>query len=234
MHKEVWEYVETMLNTINVADRSVLEVGSLDFNGTVRETVMPRAPETYIGVDLLEGPGVDVVCSADRLVERFGENRFDLILTTEMMEHVENWRGAIDNMKRVLKPQGHLILTTRSIGTPYHGYPFDYWRYELSDMQKIFDDFEIIELSPDPGRPGVFLTARKPLEFAPRSLEHIALYSILTRRRMKQVPSLAEHIVVAWIGISKKSHEYLVKVRMTVWGLLPLPLRRFLKQTIFK
>jgi len=235
VHKEVFEYVESMLRRVDVSGKAVLEAGSYDFNGTVRPMFMARQPAEYIGVDILEGPGVDVVCSAGALVDRFGEHRFDVVVTTEMMEHVQDWRAAVSHMKRVLKPGGVLILTTRSRGEPYHGYPHDYWRYELDDMRTIFDDMELLDLSPDPSRGGVFLTARKPEGFAERDLSDIALYSILTHRRTRRVARPIEWLIIRWIGLIKQSYVWMVKARMFIWQrLLPLPLRRLLKRTLFR
>jgi len=83
-----------------------------------------------------------------------------------------------------------IYITTRSRGFIYHGYPYDYWRYEINDMIKIFKDFEIIRLESDWEAPGVFLKARKPINWRPIDLNDIALYSIVFGRRIKD-PSLS-------------------------------------------
>ena len=233
MHKEVFEYVEAALRHFDVAGSCVIEVGSYDFNGTVRPIFTAQGPAEYIGVDVLEGPGVDVVCDAGELVDRFGENRFDIVVTTEMMEHMRNWRAAIRHMKRVLRPGGHLVLTTRSHGTSYHGYPYDFWRYEISDIEAIFKDFMIIELVNDPSRPGVFMTVHKPETFTECDLEEVALHSILVSRRTKHVPLVVETLALAGIGLRLKGYEWMVKLRMAIWALLPIGLRKFLKRHIF-
>jgi SAM-dependent methyltransferase len=184
-------------------------------------------------VDILEGPGVDVVGSAGQLVEVFGENRFDVIVTTEMMEHVEDWQGAVSHMKRTLKPGGYLILTTRSQGVNYHGYPHDYWRYEQEDMRLIFDDMEIIDLVVDRVRPGVFIFCRKPEDFHERPLDQIALYSILTRRRTTAVRPLVKRLVVGWYGLKKGSYHSYIRGRMWLWARFPASLRGWLKRRVF-
>ena len=51
-------------NRTFLEDASVLEIGSYDVNGTVRKLF--AAAGHYVGVDLVEGPGVDVVGSATR------------------------------------------------------------------------------------------------------------------------------------------------------------------------
>ena len=90
------------------------------------------------------------------------------------------WRRAINQMKLVLKSKGLILITTRSKGFGYHEYPGDYWRYELKDMVKIFDDFFIWKLEKDAlNEPGIFIKAQKPEIYTePISLMDIELYRI--------------------------------------------------------
>lgn len=166
-----------------ITGKKVLEVGSMDVNGSLRAIVQRLAPSTYVGVDIAMGPGVDVVCQASELVARFGEAAFDVVISTEMLEHVRDWRLVVSNMKRVLKVGGTIVITTRSAGFPYHGYPHDFWRYEPDDMRTIFADMRLDALASDPLAPGVFLKARKPDPFVERDLADVVLHSVVARRR---------------------------------------------------
>jgi len=49
-----------------------------------------------------------VVLPAEKLVEYFGPESFDVVISTELLEHVQNWRLAINNMKSVLKRDGYI------------------------------------------------------------------------------------------------------------------------------
>ena len=167
--------------------RSVLEVGSGDYNGGLRPILESWGPAQYIGVDIQEGPGVDVVCSAERTVERLGEGRFDIVIATELLEHVRNWRAAITNMKMACKPGGTMLITTRSQGFPYHGYPHDFWRFETDDLKEIFSDCEVLALERDPVDPGVFAKVRKPPSFVEMSLASKELYSIVVDKRVREL-----------------------------------------------
>lgn len=110
-----------------------IEVGSYNVNGSVKE-VLPIT----LGVDMREGPGVDEVCAATDLINRFGAESWDSVVSVEMLEHAEDWRGAVANMWGILKPGGSLLLTTRSPGFPLHDYPGDFWRFTTSDFKKMF------------------------------------------------------------------------------------------------
>ncbi len=162
----------------DVAGKRVLEVGSYDVNGSVRDGIEMLGCAEYVGVDMRDGPGVDVVCDAVNLVERFGVESFDIIISTEMMEHVEHWRAAISNIKRVCKRGGLILITTRSRGFPKHDYPGDFWRFEVNDMKTIFADCERLKLQKDPQDPGVFLLARKPQGFREVDLSAHKLYGL--------------------------------------------------------
>lgn len=178
------EFVQDTITATEVYQKSVLEVGSQDVNGSVRPSVEKLFPSEYIGVDIEPGSRVDLVCDAVDLVRMFGAERFDVALSTEMVEHVPDWRSVMSNFKRVLKPGGVLLITTRSVGFPYHGYPHDYWRYGVGDMQAIFADMDILALMPDPYEAGVFLKAKKPLLFEEKDLSGYALYSINELKRI--------------------------------------------------
>jgi SAM-dependent methyltransferase len=175
------------INDLDIRGKRILEVGAQDINGSVRSEILERGPREYLGTDMVSGPGVDVVCRAERLVAEFGSETFDVVISTEVLEHVDDWRAAIRNFKGVLRPEGILIITTRSRGFQFHGFPADYWRFEPADMERIFADCTIEALERDqPESPGVFVKVRKPVMFSEVDLNQIDLFSIIRSRRINR------------------------------------------------
>lgn len=177
------DFVAENIRPEEVQGKIIVESGSRDVNGSARGIVQRLGPAQYIGTDIEPGPGVDQICDAVQLVETFGEQSVDMLISTEVVEHVEFWREVISNYKRILKPGGVLFITTRSKGFPYHGYPGDYWRYEDIDMREIFSDFEILSLAwdlKDQMGPGIFIKAKRPEDFVEKDLSDYELYSINT------------------------------------------------------
>lgn len=129
---------------------------------------------------------------AEKILDRFGPEPFDVVISTELLEHVVDWRLVVRNMKEVLKHGGCIYITSRSKGFGYHAYPYDFWRYEVEDIRRIFADFEIVVLKKDHEAPGVFLKARKPENYAPIDLSDIALYSIVLGRRTSDIPNITD------------------------------------------
>ena len=167
MHDSVLEWVGQALMPADVKGCRVLEVGSYDVNGSVRPTILALEPISYTGVDQSAGPGVDRVVGATELVETFGTGSFDVVISTEMLEHVVEWKPIIVELVNVLAPGGLLVLTTRSVGFPYHPYPVDTWRYTVEAMQQILVAAGLVmrDLVSDGQAPGVFAIARKPFDW---------------------------------------------------------------------
>jgi hypothetical protein len=162
MHPSVIDFLRRNVQSSDILGKSVLEVGSYNVNGSPREVIEPLRPGSYIGVDAQSGPCVDKVVAADDLVKEFGEERFDVVVSTEMLEHVRYWRRIVTQMKAVVKIGGLLVVTTRSPGFPYHAYPEDHWRFTKDHFLSIFQDMAILVLEDDiPNMPGVLLKARR-------------------------------------------------------------------------
>jgi hypothetical protein len=167
MHDSVLRFVRENLKPEEVEGKRVLEIGSRNINGSVREIIMPMKPAEYRGIDLQPGPGVDVVADwtdfGDLLsyFESLYLHKWDLVISTEMLEHARRWEIAVQRMKSAMKfSDGRLLVTTRSPGFPLHDEP-DYWRFTLEHFRLIFDDVYIESLISDPQVPGVFLKARR-------------------------------------------------------------------------
>lgn len=170
-HQSVYEYVSRMITPEMVTGKLVLECGSYDVNGSVRPHCEAMQPVSYVGIDLRPGPRVDIVMTADEIPDVPGmHDYYDLVVSTEMLEHVEDWRTAIYGMLVALKPGGHLVITTRSPGFPLHDYPGDHWRYPNEDMKAILVGAGLVDITveddPLPGHPGVLCHAVKPTHWA--------------------------------------------------------------------
>jgi predicted SAM-dependent methyltransferase len=140
-------------------DRSILEVGSYNVNGSFRSFL--DCAGSYIGVDITPGPGVDQICNIHDLVSSFGENSFDMVICTEVLEHVEDVLGAINQLKMVSKD--YVVITVPSTGFPRHNYPSDFWRLTRKDFEYLFSDmvFSIDEVIYDQSMQGIFMVAFK-------------------------------------------------------------------------
>lgn len=206
----------------DVQGKSVLEIGAMDVNGSLRPVFEAWGPAEYIGIDVAPGPGVDRVCRAEHVVDEFGPDRFDLVLATEVIEHVQDWRTVISNIKNVCKPGGVMLVTTPSPGFPYHPFPHDFWRYNGEDMKRIFADCLIERLEDDGRVTEVFVKVRKPENFREVDLSDHELYSVVEGRRIRE---LNEEILQK----ERRKHFWFEKVNLRVINLTGTVARRILR-----
>ena len=96
--------------------QKVLEVGSLDINGSVRGLFIDCE---YIGIDVADGKGVDLVVNGENFAGQ--ANSIDVVISCECFEHNPEYEKTWLNMVRVLKQDGLLIMTCATYGRMQHG-----------------------------------------------------------------------------------------------------------------
>ena len=95
--------------------KKVVEFGSLNLNGTVRDFFKDC---DYTGVDIVEGDGVDRVDYCHKFYE---DSDYDVVISCEMLEHDLFYHASLTRMANLVKPGGLLIITCATEGRPEHG-----------------------------------------------------------------------------------------------------------------
>lgn len=106
-----------------------------------------------IGCDIIQSDRnkVDIICLATDLP--FENNHFDTVLCSQVMEHVYDYKIMINEIYRVLKKDGIIILTV-PFAWELHEEPHDYCRFTKHSLKKIFEDagFRIEYIKPNGGK----------------------------------------------------------------------------------
>lgn len=95
------------------------------------------ADADYVAADLPGNPAADVELRADGSVP-LPSGSVDLVLSTQVLEHVEDPVRYLQEARRLLKPGGTLLLTTHGI-MYYHRDPEDYWRWTSAGLVRVVE-----------------------------------------------------------------------------------------------
>lgn len=115
--KFVKAFTEFYLKNNFSKDINVLEIGSYDVNGSVKQQF--NFTRKYIGIDLTSGPNVDVVLDGSQ-VDELNQN-FDMILSFECFEHAKNWKTIFKKIYSILNTNSFVVLSMASTGRVEHG-----------------------------------------------------------------------------------------------------------------
>ena len=104
----------------------VLDVGGKKENkrGLFRPPINKVNSWKYLNIDPLTKP--DYCCSAEKIP--VSESVFDIVLMTEVLEHLQNPEVVLKEIHRVLRKEGKLIATMPFL-YPIHSDPNDYQRW---------------------------------------------------------------------------------------------------------
>jgi len=123
-HKQQLKFIELVNDHLLLNERKkispykIVEIGSFNVNGSPREFLQTKETE-YIGIDLCEGNGVDLVSFGHEL--NLQTESIDFVLSCECFEHDPHWLDTFKNMYRMAKPGGIIAFTCASTGRLEHG-----------------------------------------------------------------------------------------------------------------
>lgn len=92
------------------------------------------AEADYVGADLPGNPEAAVELRADGRLPLEDES-FDAVLSTQVLEHVDDPALYLSECERVLRPGGRLLLSTHGTMV-YHPDPVDLWRWTCEGLQR--------------------------------------------------------------------------------------------------
>ncbi len=119
---------------------SVLNVGA---GGEVAELLQALGVRARsLDVDPLRQP--DIIASIEAMTA-IGDATVDTVFCIEVLEHVARPDAAAEEIWRVLRPGGFLIGSTPFL-LGIHDAPYDYYRFTRHGVQRLFRDFEQVEL----------------------------------------------------------------------------------------
>lgn len=98
--------------------------------------------DKYVGLDIAESghdhQGEDINVYYDGKKIPFAEAHFDSIFTSEVLEHVFNIDEILQELHRVLKPQGKMLITCPFVWDE-HEIPYDFGRYSSYGLKHLLE-----------------------------------------------------------------------------------------------
>lgn len=122
-----------------------LEVGSKDYGSTQDLRPLFVGKGKYVGVDIEDGPGVDMVLDFTedfkKIDAKLHGQRFGTIFCLSVLEHCENPFLMADNMTLLLQERGQICISV-PFSWKIHAYPSDYWRFTPEGVRCLFPKIE--------------------------------------------------------------------------------------------
>jgi SAM-dependent methyltransferase len=137
----------------------------LDYGCGVKpyEYIFENYIEQYVGIDVGTNPNADIIIQPGENLN-YKNDYFDFIISSQVLEHVENVEQYMNECFRVLKKGGYVFLSTH--GTwQYHASPYDFNRWTYIGLKNLLEkhNFEVIEYIPILGQ--LALTSQLRLSF---------------------------------------------------------------------
>jgi SAM-dependent methyltransferase len=160
MRDPVYNYVKEVISKYKF-ESPILDCGA-GWEPNLYQPLFPNMKYIKQDIQNYDPPCIDVICDVCDMTP-IEDNSIGLVLLLESLEHIEQPQRAVDEIFRILKPGGLLILTT-VMAMGIHRCPKDYWRFCPDGMESLMKQFEILDftLEGEPSFPlGIWVTGQK-------------------------------------------------------------------------
>lgn len=142
MRKTIKDLVSIVASIFPI-EEPIYEFGSLQVKGQEGfADLRPLFPgKEYVGADMRDGIGVDKILNLHKIdlpLESVGT-----VICLDTLEHVEYPHKALEEIHRVLKPNG-IVLISSVMLWPIHDYPYDYWRFTPEAFRSLLKPFRVL------------------------------------------------------------------------------------------
>jgi SAM-dependent methyltransferase len=139
VRQDIREFVSVAARTLPIKE-PIYEFGSLRVPGQeALADLRPLFPgREYVGADMREGTGVDKVLDLHDI--DLPSESVGAVLCLDTLEHVEYPKKALEEIHRILKPDGIAIISS-TMCTRIHNHPSDYWRFTPEAFRSILKPF---------------------------------------------------------------------------------------------
>lgn len=154
------------INDLNFVKRNakivkgpILDIGSKDYGINTQDFRSLFPDCDYVGIDMEEGKGVDVVLDLTRdfymINKKLDGRRFKTVFCFSVLEHCKNPFKMCSNISRLLD-KGGILFVIAPFSSRIHGYPSDYWRFTPYGIKALFPqlDFNIYDSNISTGNIG--------------------------------------------------------------------------------
>lgn len=139
----LYEFIDSLFEAFEPG-LNILQIGS---DGEVCERLFAQSEISGFRVttcDIVEDKKPDILgdlCTLD-----LGTEVYDVIVCSEVIEHLHSPHLAVESMFRALKKGGRLIVTIPFM-FPVHADPYDYVRYTKTGLKNLLKMFESVEVT---------------------------------------------------------------------------------------
>lgn len=132
-----YDIMKWMTQQLGLEDKQleILDIGADDLNGSYRP-LFSNPKWKYTGIDLTAGKNVDIIL-VDPYQFPFEDSKFDLVVSGQCLEHVEDIYAWADEAIRVLKPGGRMCIIAPA-SWQLHAFPYDCWRFMPDGFRFLF------------------------------------------------------------------------------------------------
>jgi SAM-dependent methyltransferase len=171
------------------------ELSVLDVGGRIQpyRALISNGLRRYIALDMRSTPLVDFVARGEQLP--LGDARFDLVLCTQMLEYVSQPGLVVEEIRRVLRPGGVLLLSAP--GASPRDAEEECWRFLPAGLRHLLAGFAQVEVVAEGGSvAGFFCTLNRCLDIFVR----YPVLRYLYRRSLAPLLNLAGALLEEFSG----------------------------------